>query len=109
MLNGYTGEDAATLWILDYLEEIQPAPNGDTMREVYARHASNLRSSRKNPWDHQTDPEPIPTPSGVSRPGPRALDQTNRWFAHNGRTVAIVASAAAGAYLAIKGLIALTS
>lgn len=34
MLNGYTGEDAATLWILDYLEEIQPAPNGDTMREV---------------------------------------------------------------------------
>jgi hypothetical protein len=35
----------------------------------------------------------------------RALDETNRWFARNGRTVAIVASAAAGAYLAIKGLV----
>ncbi len=35
----------------------------------------------------------------------RALDETHRWFAHNGRTVAILASAAAGAYLAIKGLV----
>jgi hypothetical protein len=39
----------------------------------------------------------------------RALDETNRWFARNGRTVAIVASAAAGAYLAIKGLVDLLS
>jgi Sap, sulfolipid-1-addressing protein len=39
----------------------------------------------------------------------RALDATNRWFACNGRTVAIVASAAAGAYLAIKGLLDLVS
>lgn len=39
----------------------------------------------------------------------RALDETNRWFAHNGRTVAIVASAAAGAYLALKGLVDLVS
>lgn len=39
----------------------------------------------------------------------RALDETNRWFARNGRTVAIVASAAAGAYLAIKGLVDLVS
>ncbi len=35
----------------------------------------------------------------------RALDETHRWFAHNGRTIAIVASAGAGAYLAIKGLV----
>jgi hypothetical protein len=39
----------------------------------------------------------------------RTLDAINRWFAHNGRTVAIVASAAAGAYLAIKGLVDLAS
>jgi hypothetical protein len=39
----------------------------------------------------------------------RALDQTNRWFARNGRTVAIAASAAAGAYLAIKGLVDLAN
>ncbi len=39
----------------------------------------------------------------------RALEKTNRWFAHNGRTVAIVASAAAGAYLAIKGLVDLVN
>lgn len=35
----------------------------------------------------------------------RALDETNRWFARNGRTVAIIASAAAGTYLAVKGLL----
>jgi hypothetical protein len=35
----------------------------------------------------------------------RALDETNRWFARHGRTVATVASAVAGAYLAIKGLV----
>jgi hypothetical protein len=35
----------------------------------------------------------------------RALDRTNRWFARSGRTVAIIASAGAGAYLAIKGLV----
>lgn len=35
----------------------------------------------------------------------RALDSTNRWFAANGRTVAIIAAAAAGAYLIIKGLV----
>jgi hypothetical protein len=28
-------------WVL---EEIQPAPNGDTMSEVYARHASHPAS-----------------------------------------------------------------
>jgi hypothetical protein len=39
----------------------------------------------------------------------RALDETNSWFARNGRTVAIVASAAAGAYLAVKGLVDLVS
>jgi hypothetical protein len=39
----------------------------------------------------------------------RALNEVNRWFARNGRTVAIVASATAGAYLAIKGLIDLGS
>jgi MFS family permease len=39
----------------------------------------------------------------------RALDETNRWFARHGRTVATVASAAAGAYLAIKGLVDLVS
>jgi hypothetical protein len=38
-----------------------------------------------------------------------ALDQTNRWFARNGRTVAIIVSAGAGAYLAIKGLVDLIS
>jgi Sap, sulfolipid-1-addressing protein len=38
-----------------------------------------------------------------------ALDETHRWFAHNGRTVAIVASAAAGAYLTITGLVDLVS
>ncbi len=35
----------------------------------------------------------------------RALDETHRWFARNGRSIAVVASAAAGAYLAIKGLV----
>jgi hypothetical protein len=35
----------------------------------------------------------------------RTLDETHRWFARNGRTVAILASAAAGAYLAIDGLV----
>jgi len=35
----------------------------------------------------------------------RALDQINRWFARNGRTVAIVASAGAGVYLAVKGIV----
>ena len=35
----------------------------------------------------------------------RALDSTNRWFAANGRTVAIVAAVAVGAYLVIKGLV----
>jgi hypothetical protein len=39
----------------------------------------------------------------------RALAETNRWFARNGRTVAIVASAAAGVYLAIKGLVDLVN
>ena len=39
----------------------------------------------------------------------RALGETNRWFARNGRTVAIVAAAGAGAYLTIKGLVDLTS
>ena len=34
----------------------------------------------------------------------RALDRTNRWFAANGRSVAVVACAAAGAYLIIHGL-----
>jgi hypothetical protein len=34
----------------------------------------------------------------------RALGRTNRWFAANGRTVAVLASAAAGLYLTIKGL-----
>jgi len=34
----------------------------------------------------------------------RALERTNRWFAANGRSVAIVACAAAGAYLIIHGL-----
>ena len=34
----------------------------------------------------------------------RALDQINRWFARNGRRVAVIASAAAGAYLAVRGL-----
>jgi hypothetical protein len=39
----------------------------------------------------------------------RALGQTNRWFAVNGRTVAVFASAGAGLYLAIKGVADLTS
>jgi MFS family permease len=39
----------------------------------------------------------------------RALEGTNKWFARNGRTVAILASAAAGAYLAIKGVVDLLS
>jgi hypothetical protein len=38
-----------------------------------------------------------------------ALVATNSWFARNGRTVAIVASAVAGAYLAIKGFADLVS
>jgi hypothetical protein len=33
-------EDELYRFIAWVLEEIQPAPNGDTMREVYARHAS---------------------------------------------------------------------
>jgi hypothetical protein len=37
-------------------------------------------------------------------PAERALEQTNRWFARHGRTVAMVASAAAGGYLIIKGV-----
>jgi Sap, sulfolipid-1-addressing protein len=39
----------------------------------------------------------------------RVLEETNRWFARNGRAVAIVVSAAAGAYLAIKGIVDLVS
>ena len=39
----------------------------------------------------------------------RALEEINRWFARNGRTLAIVASAVAGVYLAIKGLVDLVS
>ena len=39
----------------------------------------------------------------------RALDDTNRWFARNGRTVAIIASGTAGAFLTIKGLLELTT
>jgi hypothetical protein len=35
----------------------------------------------------------------------RALDDINRWFARNGRTVAIIAAAGAGVYLAVKGLV----
>ncbi len=37
-------------------------------------------------------------------PAERALEQTNRWFAANGRTIATIASAAAGGYLIIKGV-----
>ena len=37
-------------------------------------------------------------------PAERALEQTNRWFAANGRTIATFASAAAGGYLIIKGV-----
>ncbi len=32
-----------------------------------------------------------------------ALDAINRWFARNGRTIAVILSAAAGVYLVIKG------
>lgn len=39
----------------------------------------------------------------------RVLEQTNRWFTRNGRAVAIVLSAVAGAYLAIKGIVDLAS
>ena len=39
----------------------------------------------------------------------RVLEETHRWFARNGQTLAIVASAAAGAYLAIKGVLDLGS
>lgn len=35
----------------------------------------------------------------------RALDETHRWFARRGRTLAILAAVAAGAYLAIKGFV----
>jgi len=35
----------------------------------------------------------------------RALDDTNRWFARNGRTVAILASAGVGVYLIVKGIV----
>jgi hypothetical protein len=37
-------------------------------------------------------------------PAERALEQTNRWFAAHGRTVATIAAAAAGGYLLIKGV-----
>lgn len=37
-------------------------------------------------------------------PAGDALDRTNRWFSRNGRTIAVVFSAAAGAYLVIKGV-----
>jgi hypothetical protein len=37
-------------------------------------------------------------------PAERALERTNRWFARHGRTIAIIASAAAGGYLIIKGV-----
>lgn len=33
-------EDELYRFIACVLEEIQPAPNGDTMREIYARHSS---------------------------------------------------------------------
>jgi Sap, sulfolipid-1-addressing protein len=39
----------------------------------------------------------------------RALEKTNRWFARNGRMVAIIASAGAGFYLATRGFIDLLS
>jgi hypothetical protein len=35
----------------------------------------------------------------------RALDHTNRWFAAHGRTLAVIAAAAAGVFLAVKGLV----
>lgn len=38
-------------------------------------------------------------------PASRALQSINEWFSRNGRMVAIVASAGAGLYLAIRGLI----
>lgn len=37
-------------------------------------------------------------------PAGRALGHTNRWFVAHGRTIAMIASAAAGAYLIITGL-----
>jgi len=37
-------------------------------------------------------------------PAERALEQTNRWFARHGRTLAVIAAAAAGGYLTIKGV-----
>jgi Sap-like sulfolipid-1-addressing protein len=37
----------------------------------------------------------------------RALEQTNRWFARHGRTVATIASTTAGGYLIIKGVVGL--
>jgi hypothetical protein len=37
-------------------------------------------------------------------PAERALQRTNRWFAAHGRTIAMIASAAAGGYLVIKGV-----
>ncbi|HEV3322044.1 MAG TPA: hypothetical protein VG147_07630 [Solirubrobacteraceae bacterium] len=37
-------EDELYHFIAWVLEEIQPAPNGDTMREVYARHAGHPAS-----------------------------------------------------------------
>jgi hypothetical protein len=37
-------------------------------------------------------------------PAERALEQTNRWFAAHGRTVATIAAVAAGGYLLIKGV-----
>jgi hypothetical protein len=37
-------------------------------------------------------------------PAEHALEQTNRWFARHGRTIAVIASAAAGGYLLIKGV-----
>jgi MFS family permease len=39
----------------------------------------------------------------------RVLEEINSWFARHGRTVATVASAAAGVYLSIKGLVDLVS
>ncbi len=37
-------EDVLYRFIAWVLEEIQPAPNGDTMREIYARHANHHAS-----------------------------------------------------------------
>jgi hypothetical protein len=38
-----------------------------------------------------------------------ALERINAWFARHGRQFAVVASAAAGTYLAVKGLVDLVN